>query len=490
MKTRWTLTWIVLAVLFLLSCTPKRPPNIDPKPKPEPEKTYPASLLRTDGAKLITVEQKPVKFVGCILCCPDVAPAGWPGINRKGIDECLAATSGRANYFEFRLGPYMSSSETEYSEIGGAYAEVNGKADLNNWNEKFWTASYDSAEYICSKGGWITFDLIDDWSKRNRANDDCTGGYVHPWIRGCNIQNEDGFGDMPRQLNDRQRAFIDKAVSKLGPLGCIMWQDGNEVGLDGNPGYDVEWTNSIRQYVTERELFHNVPEHLLITNAYPHDAAYNSLADGIAIHTNGESWPTPINGRFTLVNEYNPNPPMTPEALASMWCRAIEDGTIYVPWRHGMPMEDWLKALGLIAKASQNNCAGISTSGCPTEPPETRAIICKEHSSGGSGDQEWHLWDCTAKKPSGGDLWPEGNGAVRLACETKSMCGRAQAEACISFGLTNVVGDLRIVDTAHNGFGFILKGHGSADLTCSIPMADAHFVGCTLPDGSRRVEVQ
>lgn len=466
---------VMMVFLAASGCTHRRPNTVPSKP---PAVTPPASdtasptiawgLVRTNGAAFIdTSTGQPITDPGAILCCPEQAPPGWPMVNRAAIDSLPANIA----FVHVRPGPFLRAAESEYAQLGGGYVEIDGKADLDHWNEPFWKALDDACIYAGQQHKRVQVSILDGWYCKE-GNDPSV---PFPWHYLHNIQGEHVIADCGQTLSPRQQAWVRKVVQTVGRHANVIWESSNEEF--GIPGYSPAWTFAMRKLVQQIELSAGYPVHVFGAQS---ESDVTQAGD---VDYNSQHWaapaPAPLFGKPTIVNEYNPNPPYSAEVMRSLYCTARANGTYWWLWRHGQSADEWARTLALVAQG----CEGVPIGGCPAEVRPTRSISCKIH--GDNGTEQ--LLDCTPIADSGGPLWPEGNGEIRLACETLSMCREARGEACIDFRLVDVTGDLRLVGIAHNGYAPVLAGHGTARLQCRIPAADAHFRGCILSDGTNRV---
>ena len=459
---------VFLVLPFILGCPRPKPKPPEP-PKPPAVETITWGLVRANGPTLIdAATSQPIDAPGAILCCPEIPPPGWPMISPAAID----ALPPFIGFVHGRPGPFLAAAESEYAQLGGGYLEVNGKADLDRWNEPFWAAFDASVIRAGQRHMRYQASILDGWYC-SAAQDP---GVQHPWHFLHNVQGEHVLADCGKTLTPRQAAWVRKVVETVGRHANVIWESSNEEF--GIPGYRPEWTFAMRRLVQQVERERGFPAHMFGAQSE------SDITQSGDVDYNSQHWvapaPAPLYGKPTIVNEQNPNPPYTPEAQRSMYCTAKAAGTYWWLWRGGQTPEQWARTLELVAQG----CEGVPIGGCPEAVPETRGLNCKVHGVSPTGE---YLYDCTPQRPSGGPIYPEGNGEVRLACETLSMCGASQPEACIDFRLVNVSGDLRIVRKDYNGFAVVVAGHGTADLDCRIKAQDAHFQGCVLPDGSHRI---
>jgi len=466
---------LMLSVLWLTGCTPPKPPVIVPTPPPEEQPTFPELLTRRDGPTFTDTAGNHIRITGAILCCGELAqPYGWPSITPAGVD--LVADAG-ATLIHMRLGPFIGGTgygqEPAWAVIGGAYATdpATGKADLNTWNEAFWAAQWAAVRRAGERGVRVQVSLIDGWGCGHAK----AGDYAHPWLAGSNIQGQGAIASCGSQYAPIHQAFVRKAVEELGVFSNVIWEDGNEIGRS-HTAYQSAWSLAMRSHVRQIETELGYPIKMFGTNSDDSTTAAGAV-DYVSVHTGGEYADVPAYGKPTLVSEYNPNPPLTPEVMQSWGCAARKAGTYYAAWAHGMTGSEFLRAVRLLA----GSCEGVDTSGCPMPVPPTAELGCKAAGVHGTCPDtpggQCRLWDCTPKRAGGAPIWPEGNATVRMACEMKSMGGLPTF--AFPAGST-----LRMDHEAHNGFAFAVGGRGADVIRCSIPRQGAGWRGCV--DGSRQ----
>lgn len=374
LDVRWAILAIVLVSLLLLilpSCeNPPPPPPPPPTPTPGPPIEM---LLRARGPQLVTLGGQPVSLLGAIPCCAETSVAeGKPSVRRPlpihvageelltGWPVAVSPTwrtyvhsfvGDRPVFFHARLGPFFGSNvaEPEWADVGGGYKLVAGKADLTRFNPAYWNRVFDWGLGACLAGDFIEFDLVDRWwSKQCFQN-----GPPNPMCPEWNIQGYNFATHVGRQAiipGSPEDAWLEQAVRTVGPLPCVIWQDGNEVGLGG---YGVEWTFSMRERVRFHET--NVGDgviHLFGTNSGRAEAESGPV-DYIE-HHQSMPIPVPLWNKPSFVNEYNPNPPLSADQLHERFCAARLNRTGWWAWRHTMSQVEFERALSLIA----HGCAG------------------------------------------------------------------------------------------------------------------------------------
>ena len=310
-------------------------------------------LLRRDGTVFVRhSDGLPFDWKGCEHCCYDVGnwthSMGWPVINRRLVD--FASDNG-CTVLHARIGPFIAGEHGEPAWEYGPYVQGGGgRADLTKFDSRWWGPLDGTVEYAEEKGLVVVLDLIDGWSCRHAKQ----YGRPHPWRSNWNQQGIDAVSSCGRELNPTQRAFLEHAVDVLADNMNIVYEDGNEIGLVRNaagdlevdPLYDPSWTAELRQVVLEREQANGYPVHLFGTNAG--QSAWNVQGVAVIFEHNPGVAAAPRAGKPTVVNEYNPQPPMTAKAVFAQVCRARELGSYFDLWRDGMGDEEYLEALRLI----------------------------------------------------------------------------------------------------------------------------------------------
>lgn len=301
-------------------------------------------LLGRQGSTLVRIDGAPFAFSGAISCCGGAY--GWPLFDTAWADTTRAYG---VDFLTVRLGPFLTGpgGESDWSKTGGPYVEVQGKADLSQPNGAFWAAVRSLVEYAGTHGTWVEVDVADGWSiKHCRAGD--LPGYS-AWDKAWNVQavdacaNAGGGAIVPSSVHD---AWVRKVFEETGPYGNVIYQDGNEIGLV--PGYSPAWTASIESILRDVESKRGFPRHILGTNSGNATTMQSAGVDYVELHRNTAASPSLCAGKPCLVNEYNPDPPMTPNQLHDEVCAARANGTYFWYWRHGQSAQDMAATLALI----------------------------------------------------------------------------------------------------------------------------------------------
>jgi len=376
---RWAVLLAVLSSFVLIwGCDPPPPPPVDCRttgceagyicteyepdkwgcrtPQPAPE--YVEMLLRADGSSaFVTIDGLPVEFRGAISCC---SPNDWGGVSGWPVNFAPDwqdwTDQYKINFFHGRLGPFLKGGTAfpePWGEVGGPYLTVSGeKVDLDQWNQRYWSTIKDWVRYAGDRGKYVEIDIIDGWYCKHGQ----WGDVKMPWMEEYNVQGLDLVEQCGRQgiqAGDRFDRWVEKVVTELGPLGNVIWQDGNEVGLI--QGYSTAWSLSMKDRVRywENEVAFGVV-HMFGTNSKR--AEVETRVDYIESHRKTPH-PAPVVGRPSLVNEYNPNPAFTPQQMNEKRCAAEKGGTFWWYWRHTQTLEEMRETLRLFLEP------------CPTGPP-------------------------------------------------------------------------------------------------------------------------
>lgn len=331
---------VVLLAVALAACA-GNPPNPLPTPTPVPPSTGPVNpemLLHADGAVLKTPDGNAYDFRGAVACCNTEAGEPnpkWPLGATDWFDYLKA--HGNINTYHKRLGPWRTGpgGEKEWAATGGAYIEVGGKADLTQFNPKFWDAVDNLLTEAAKRGMWAEVDLLDGWGIKHVRMGDIPG--YHPWAPANNVQGEDHANPT---FDAVQEAYIRKAVQAVGRHGNVVFETSNEGGLV--PGWNVAWEQAIIATIHDEEGKRGYPRHLVATNAQQPVPA----ADWNEYHTGGG--PQPPSGKVTGTNEYNPEPALSGATMFGNYCSARAAGTYYWLWRHSMSRAEWKAGLGMV----------------------------------------------------------------------------------------------------------------------------------------------
>jgi hypothetical protein len=303
----------------------------------------PSMALRVRGSTLVHLDGGPVDLRGAISCCG--GGYGWPLFDEAWLD--LTAANG-VTFLHLRLGPFLTTSmngEDELAAFGGGYVEDAGKADVDQFNPRFWARVRELLSLARARGQYVEVDVIDGWAIKHCRWGDIPG--YSAWERASNTRDVDlcasaGTGPIaPGSVADR---WVRKVVQETGSFDNVLYQDGNEVSLI--QGYSSAWTTSLRDVVRDEERRLGFAPHLIGTNA--DDAAAMQAVDFVELHQNQAATPSQCQGKPCLVNEYNPNPPLTAAQFHARFCAARAQGTTYWYWRHGQSDTVMQQALALM----------------------------------------------------------------------------------------------------------------------------------------------
>lgn len=317
----------------------------DAQPSPDAA----SRLLRAAGGELVLESGAPFTFRGAISCCG--GGYGWPLADEAWLDYVAARS---VTFLHFRVGPFLTGAggEPDWAPYGGGYVESGGLADLERFNEVFWARVAALITFARDRDQWVEIDVADGWAIRHCRWGD-TPGYS-AWSPSGNLQGEDVCGDAgsgPIEPGSRHERWVRKVFEETGRFDNVIYQDGNELGLVD--GYDAAWTRSMEQLLRDTEARLGYPRHLFGTNAGTSEAAELPGVDYVEHHGDEPADPASCAGKPCLVNEYNPDPPLSPETIRDHYCQARAQGTYFWYWRHGQD-----------AQAMDESLSGIGA-GCP-----------------------------------------------------------------------------------------------------------------------------
>jgi hypothetical protein len=335
-----------------LDAPPDAWPDADADPLPDgdegdftpPDRLFDEMLLLArEGRLVLSVGAEP-PFRGAVSCCGGAY--GWPLVDEAWVDY---VESRGVTFLHVRLGPFLTgpNGETDWAEVGGGYVEVEGRADLDAWNEAFWSRVRELIEYAGNRGMWVEVDVVDGWAVKHCRWGDLPG--YSAWDADYNVQGEDGCASAgsaavePGSVHER---WIRKVLEETGRYGNVIYQDGNEVGLVD--GYSAEWTLSMLAILRDVEAGHGYGPHLFGTNSGHGETMAAAGVQYIELHQASAPDPAGCYGKPCLSNEYNPDPPMTPEEIHEQYCLGVSMGTYFWYWRHGQTAEQMDQSLALI----------------------------------------------------------------------------------------------------------------------------------------------
>jgi tetratricopeptide (TPR) repeat protein len=299
-------------------------------------------LLRRSGVAIVTQNGTPFDFRGEKDCCftevGEPEPM-WPlGSHERNV---WLKNQGAINFLGNRLGPWRAipGDQPSILSLGGGYLEVNGKADLTQWNKKFWNYNDQLASDSASLGQYVEVGVYDGWAAKGHCFAGGNAPY-HPFLPENNVQSEDHCNFL---FDAVQETWIRKVVQVMGRHGNVTWETCNECSLAG--GWNTAWEEKVIATIKDEETKRGYPQHIVATNAQTTVLS----ADWDEFHNEGS--PQHGTDKITGVNEYNPEPPMLGAKVVDNYCAARDSGTYFWLWRHDMP----LKEFEIAAATSPNN---------------------------------------------------------------------------------------------------------------------------------------
>lgn len=305
----------------------------------------PSRLLHVSAGALRTADGAAIDVRGAVSCCG--GGYGWPLINEEWVD---LVASHRGNFLHARLGPFNTQNangETDWSTTGGGYVEVNGLADLTQFNPVFWARVRALLTYARDRGMWVELDVIDGWGIKHCKWGDIAG--YSAWDSAFNVQHVDGCtgtGSSAIAPGSLQDAWIRKVVTETGEFDNVIYQDGNEIGIVG--GYAPAWSTSLANIIHDEETRHGFARHLVGSNSGDATTMSSAVIDYGELHQNGAATSAQCGGKPCLVNEYNPDPPLTADQFHARVCAARSAGTWFWYWRHGQSAQALAASLSLL----------------------------------------------------------------------------------------------------------------------------------------------
>ncbi|MEW5742374.1 MAG: hypothetical protein AB1938_25880 [Myxococcota bacterium] len=306
----------------------------------------PSMAITVRNGRLEHTDGRAVDVRGAISCCGGAF--GWPLFDEAWLDT--VAPRG-ATFLHMRLGPFRTqgNGETDWAAIGGGYVEENGKADVTRFNERFWGRVRELIRKARARGLYVEVDVVDGWGVKHCRWQDIPG--YSAWDAAFNAQNVDYCATAasgPVAPGSVHEAWIRKVVAETGEFDNVLYQDGNEVGLV--QGYDSEWTRTMHALIRDEEARRGFPRHLFATNSGDATAMQLPEVDYLEAHQNQPLSAAQCFGKPCFVNEYNPNPPLTPAQFHQRFCAARDQGTAFFYWRHGQSEPDMLQSLSLMGQ--------------------------------------------------------------------------------------------------------------------------------------------
>lgn len=305
----------------------------------------PTMALLVRNGRIEHADGRATDVRGAVSCCG--GGYGWPLFDEAWVD--LTSSKG-VSFLHMRLGPFMTTNmngETDWAPTGGGYVEVNGKADVTQFNERFWARVRALIEVARAKGQYVEVDVIDGWAVKHCRWGDLPG--YSPWDHAFNVQDDDlcaSAGSTRVGAGSVFDRWIRKVVQETGRYDNVLYEDGNEVGLVS--GYSTEWTASMQAAIRDEEQRLGYARHLFGTNSGSAAAMQHASVDYVELHQNQAPTPAQCAGKPCMVNEYNPDPPLTPQQFKQRYCAARQQGTFFWYWRHGQSDADLRASLDLM----------------------------------------------------------------------------------------------------------------------------------------------
>jgi hypothetical protein len=344
---------VVVRVLFLatsLACSSAESPPLgdastDNEAAQAQDVTPPAPMWITANGSTLMRNGAPLDFRGAISCCG--GGYGWPLFDETWVDYLAP---NKVNFLHVRLGPFLTTTqngETDWATTGGGYVEANGKADLSQFNAKFWTRVHTLVTYAHDHGMNVEVDVADGWAIKHCVWGDIPG--YSAWDAAFNVQAEDDCtkaANAPVAAGSIHDQWIRKVIQETGGFDNVVYQDGNEIGLV--TGYTSAWTTSMQAIVRDEEAKNKFGHHLFGTNSGDATAMQSAEVEYVEMHQTAPL-ASPSFGKPSLVNEYNPTPALTAAQSKANYCTARANGTYYWYWRHDQTQDVMDAALASIA---------------------------------------------------------------------------------------------------------------------------------------------
>ncbi|MDH7601065.1 MAG: putative collagen-binding domain-containing protein [Armatimonadota bacterium] len=211
---------------------------------------------------------KPFFFVGA-YCWASVAPGYYNDSPQRYIDMIVEGAKYGLNYVRLSLGiNALGGKGSQYWERNPTpvpFRYINGKADLDRWDDRFWNGLVYHARLAKQYGVFLHVCLFDGVDIRG-------GTEQHRWINSYwNVKNQvrsfygdldlngdgntDESGEFYRAddfLNNRgvgyyQRRIIDRAIQFTKDFDNVFFEVGNEL-----LGSDSRWNEAVISYVKSR----------------------------------------------------------------------------------------------------------------------------------------------------------------------------------------------------------------------------------------------
>ena len=139
-------------------------------------------------------------------------------------------------------------------------------------------------------------------------------------------------------------------MGSSGPLVTgfdnVVYEDGNEIGIVG--GYAPAYSTSLAAIIHDEESRRGFARHLVGSNSGDATTLASPLIDYGELHQRSAASTGQCGGKPCLVNEYNPDPPLTPDQFHDEVCAARRAGTWFWYWRHGQSDQALSDSLSLL----------------------------------------------------------------------------------------------------------------------------------------------
>jgi hypothetical protein len=249
-------------------------------------------------------------------CCSDDAKLkGWPWFDASIADKLV---SKNLNWAHMRMGPH----ETEGTNFD-SYIRVNGKSDLTQFNEAYFTRAKALVEMAQSKGVYVEVDVIDGWALRHA---------VTPWTKANNVQNVE-YGGCTSTANSYQLAYARKVVRATGYSDNVIFQVGNETFQ-----CSTVWEKSIADAIHSELTNMGSLKRLLGVNAQKSTSENVTWNEIINLHDQATTVPSILFNKPTGNNEYVIG--ISPDKYTEFLWRSFTEGTFFHYWRGDPAVSD------------------------------------------------------------------------------------------------------------------------------------------------------
>jgi hypothetical protein len=316
--------------IALFACGPVKPPKPPTPPSPSPSPTpvgYDNNrTLRTSVTHLTLLDGSEFHLDMGVQCCdavPEVANSRWP---LQSEEQMAFFQKYGLNAAHFRLGPFYGDAdhESEWSDIGGAYLGAPNVSPTLQFNPAFDQKVVALVQYAYDHKIWVEINIIDTWYCKRASSIQGFNDQQMPWpqadIDACGIT-----------MTPVQEQFLRHWIKLLGKFPNIIWATDNE-GSNIH-GTKREWYEAVYNITRNEESVNAYPAHIVgIDNEDFGDGPF----EYISTHARAGLY-QPIQGKFTLNNERNPE--FQPDQEINNFKQARDAGLSYAFWRAGMSNE-------------------------------------------------------------------------------------------------------------------------------------------------------